>query len=223
MTTTKQHVTRSIASLRLPKPVPALITAARGIVTAMTNNPSFPARSPRSRRSRGRRARRERRVDIHFGAEVSSRLPTPSRVWRALDREGAQRRPEDIEAVGTRHRAAYRFIHGHPAGLAIVVSQDGGVTFVANRGGEVVYWEQTSRGLSGTTRRIRFIMKSVTSDAPATTWPRRSKCSRTPPGPSTTIKPASTEATPPESCCTDALTAMNEPRLSGDGIADMSA
>jgi len=46
MTTTKQHVTRSIATLRLPKPVPALITAARGVVTAMTNNPSFPSPVP---------------------------------------------------------------------------------------------------------------------------------------------------------------------------------
>jgi hypothetical protein len=82
---------------------------------------------------------------VGFGAEVSAELPSPPRVWRALDREGSRRRPEDIEAVGTRHRAAYRFVHDHPAGLAIVVSHDGGVTFVANREGEVVYWEQTSR------------------------------------------------------------------------------
>jgi hypothetical protein len=82
---------------------------------------------------------------IGFGAEVSAELPTPSRVWHALDREGSRRRPEDIEAVGTRHRAAYRFVNGHPAGLAIVVSHDGGVTFVANRDGDVVFCEQTSR------------------------------------------------------------------------------
>jgi hypothetical protein len=82
---------------------------------------------------------------VGFGAEVSAELPTPTRVWRALDREGTRRRPEDVEAVGTRHRAAYRFVHDHAGGLAIVVSHDGGVTFVANRDGEVVYWEQTSR------------------------------------------------------------------------------
>jgi hypothetical protein len=82
---------------------------------------------------------------VGFGAEVSAELPTPSRVWRALDSEGSRRRAEDIEAVGTRHRAGYRFVHDHPSGLAIVVSHDGGVTFVANRDGEVVYWEQTSR------------------------------------------------------------------------------
>jgi hypothetical protein len=82
---------------------------------------------------------------VGFGAEVSSELPAPTRVWRALDSEGERRRPEDVEAVGTRHRAAYRFVHDHPAGIAIVVSHDGGVTFVANRDGEVVFWEQTSR------------------------------------------------------------------------------
>jgi hypothetical protein len=82
---------------------------------------------------------------IGFGAEVSAELPSPSRVWRALDREGTQCRPEDIEAVGTRHRAAYRFVNDHPGGLAIVMSHDGGVTFVAKREGKVVFWEQTNQ------------------------------------------------------------------------------
>jgi hypothetical protein len=82
---------------------------------------------------------------VGFGAEVSAELAAPTRVWRALDREGARRRPEDVEAVGTRHRAAYRFVSDHSGSLAIVVSHDGGVSFVANREGEVVYWEQTSR------------------------------------------------------------------------------
>jgi hypothetical protein len=80
---------------------------------------------------------------LGFGAEVSAELPAPSRVFRALDVEGRERQPEDIEAVGTRHRAAYRFVNDHPDGLAIVVSQDGGVSFVANRDGEVVFWEQS--------------------------------------------------------------------------------
>ena len=31
----------------------------------------------------------------------------------------------------------------HPDGLAIVISHDGGVSFVANREGEVVFWEQS--------------------------------------------------------------------------------
>jgi hypothetical protein len=80
---------------------------------------------------------------IGFGAEVSAELPTPERLFRALDTEGETRVPEDIENVGTRHRAAYRFVNDHPTGLAIVVSQDGGVSFVAKRDGDVVVWEQS--------------------------------------------------------------------------------
>jgi hypothetical protein len=80
---------------------------------------------------------------VGFGAEVSAELPTPSRVFRAIDIEGRERRADDIENVGTRHRAAYRFVHDHPQGIAIVISHDGGVNFVANRDGEVVFWEQS--------------------------------------------------------------------------------
>jgi hypothetical protein len=80
---------------------------------------------------------------LGFGAEVSAELPTPRRVWRALDTEGRERKAEDFENVGTRHRAAYRFVNDHPDGLAIVISQDGGVSFVANRAHEVVFWEQS--------------------------------------------------------------------------------
>jgi len=80
---------------------------------------------------------------VGFGAEVSAELPTPGRVWRALDTEGQVRQPEDIENVGTRHRAAYRFVNDHPDGLAVVISQDGGVSFVANRERQVVFWEQS--------------------------------------------------------------------------------
>lgn len=80
---------------------------------------------------------------LGFGAEVSAELPTPDHVWRALDKEGETREPDDIENVGTRHRAAYRFVNDHPEGLAIVISQDGGVTFVANRNSEVIFWEQS--------------------------------------------------------------------------------
>jgi hypothetical protein len=78
-----------------------------------------------------------------FGAEVSAELPVPTRVWRALDTEGEERELDDIESVGTRHRAAYRFVHDHPRGLAVVISHDGGVSFVANRQGEDVFWEQS--------------------------------------------------------------------------------
>ena len=80
---------------------------------------------------------------IGFGAEVSAELPPPLTVLRALDTEGKNCVAEEVENVGTRHRAAYRFVHDHPAGLALVISHDGGVSFVANRGGEVVFWEQS--------------------------------------------------------------------------------
>jgi hypothetical protein len=80
---------------------------------------------------------------LGFGAEVSAELPSPSRVWRALDTEGRERELDDIENVGTRHRAAYRFVHDHAAGLAIVISHDGGVSFVANRDQEVMFWAQS--------------------------------------------------------------------------------
>jgi hypothetical protein len=80
---------------------------------------------------------------LGFGAEVSAELPAPLRVWRALDTEGRERIPDDIENVGTRHRAAYRFVQNHPAGIALVISHDGGVSFVANREKEIVFWEQS--------------------------------------------------------------------------------
>jgi hypothetical protein len=80
---------------------------------------------------------------LGFGAEVAGELPAPHRVWRAIDTEAREREPSAIESVGTRHRAAYRFVQGHPRGLAIVISHDGGVSFVANRHNEVVFWEQS--------------------------------------------------------------------------------
>jgi len=46
------------------------------------------------------------------------------------------------DAVGTRHRAAYRFVAAHPRCLAIVISHDGAVRFVANMDGAVGYFEQ---------------------------------------------------------------------------------
>jgi hypothetical protein len=80
---------------------------------------------------------------LGFGVEVSSELPAPPRIWRALDTEGHHREVNAVEDVGTRHRAAYRFAQQQPGGLAIVVSHDGGVSFVANRDGEVVFWQQS--------------------------------------------------------------------------------
>jgi hypothetical protein len=43
---TTQKVARALATLSLPKPVPALINVAKAIVTAMSGNPSFPSPDP---------------------------------------------------------------------------------------------------------------------------------------------------------------------------------
>ena len=79
---------------------------------------------------------------IGFGAEVSGELPYPETVWQALDVEGERRAPEPANRVGTRHRAAYRYVTAHPNGLAVVISHDGVVRFVANLDGDVVCWDQ---------------------------------------------------------------------------------
>ena len=79
---------------------------------------------------------------IGFGAEVSGELPYPETVQQALDVEGERRSPEPANSVGTRHRAAYRFVTAHPAGLAVVISLDGMVRFVANVDGTIVFWDQ---------------------------------------------------------------------------------
>ena len=79
---------------------------------------------------------------IGFGAEVSGELPCPDFVQQALDVEAERRFEQPANSVGTRHRAAYRFVTAHPQGLAIVISIDGIVRFVANIEGKVVYWDQ---------------------------------------------------------------------------------
>ncbi len=79
---------------------------------------------------------------IGFGAEVSGELPYPDFVYQALDVEAERRSLEPANSVGTRHRAAYRFVTAHPQGLAIVISMDGIVRFVANIAGKIVYWDQ---------------------------------------------------------------------------------
>jgi hypothetical protein len=79
---------------------------------------------------------------IAFGVEVVSESVTLSPIRRALDSEGNRCTADDEENVGTRHRAAYRFVQMHPNGLAIVVSQDGTVRFVVRIGDRIKYFEQ---------------------------------------------------------------------------------
>jgi DNA integrity scanning protein DisA with diadenylate cyclase activity len=81
---------------------------------------------------------------LGFGGEILGDLPEVSTVQRALDLEATLREPEVVDAMGTRHRSAYRLCAQFPEALAIVLSQDGGVRFVAWHEGAVTYWDHTS-------------------------------------------------------------------------------
>jgi DisA bacterial checkpoint controller nucleotide-binding len=84
---------------------------------------------------------------IGFGAEIAGPLPEVHDVARAIDLEGVENARESIDGVGTRHRSAYRLCTAIPEAVAVVVSQDGAVRFVASlpeRG--LTYWEHTSAG-----------------------------------------------------------------------------
>jgi hypothetical protein len=84
---------------------------------------------------------------LGFGAEIAGDLPEVPVVARALDLEGTLRAREPADGVGTRHRSAYRLAGAVPDAIAIVVSQDGAVRFVANVSGEVTYWEHGPAGI----------------------------------------------------------------------------
>jgi hypothetical protein len=78
---------------------------------------------------------------LGFGGEIVGTLPEIRSVRRALDLEGTACEDVPIDHVGTRHRSAYRLCAQEPTAIAIVVSHDGGVQFVANRDGVTTYWE----------------------------------------------------------------------------------
>jgi hypothetical protein len=79
---------------------------------------------------------------LGFGGMVSGRLPDVESVARALDLEGEKVVEEGTGDVGARHRSAYRLAGALPGSVAVVVSQDGGVRWVCQKGGRVTYWEQ---------------------------------------------------------------------------------
>ncbi|HEX2136345.1 MAG TPA: hypothetical protein VHG30_10650 [Microvirga sp.] len=79
---------------------------------------------------------------LGFGGMVSGRLPDIKSVGRALDLEGEKVVEEGTGNVGARHRSAYRLAGALPESVAVVISQDGGVRFVCQKGGRVTYWEQ---------------------------------------------------------------------------------
>jgi|AGTN01.1.fsa_nt_gi DisA bacterial checkpoint controller nucleotide-binding. len=78
---------------------------------------------------------------LGFAAEIHSDLTRVTHVARALDLEGTRKKTEPIKGVGTRHRSAFALCNELRDILAIVISQDGGVRFVAWRDKEVVYWD----------------------------------------------------------------------------------
>ena len=79
---------------------------------------------------------------LGFGGMISGRLPAVRSVARALDLEGEKIAEEETGNVGARHRSAYRLAGALSGAVAIVVSQDGGVSFICKKGGRVTYWEQ---------------------------------------------------------------------------------
>jgi hypothetical protein len=79
---------------------------------------------------------------LGFGGMISGRLPDVESVWRALDLEGEKVVEEGTANVGARHRSAYRLAGALPGSVAVVISQDGGVRWVCQKGGRVTYWEQ---------------------------------------------------------------------------------
>ena len=79
---------------------------------------------------------------LGFGGMISGRLPDVESVGRSLDLEGEKVVEEGTGNVGARHRSAYRLAGALPGSVAVVISQDGGVRWVCQKGGHVTYWEQ---------------------------------------------------------------------------------
>jgi hypothetical protein len=79
---------------------------------------------------------------LGFGGEiVGHSSPEITSVRRALDLEATEYITAPIDRVGTRHRSAYRLCAQERGVAAIVVSQDGGVQFIAWHNGGPTYWE----------------------------------------------------------------------------------
>jgi hypothetical protein len=84
-------------------------------------------------------------ADVDGGAEIGALADVHS-VRRAKDVEGTRWEEESVLGVGTRHRSAYRFCHRFRRAVAILVSQDGNVRFVAWHEGAVTVWDHASAG-----------------------------------------------------------------------------
>jgi DisA bacterial checkpoint controller nucleotide-binding len=77
---------------------------------------------------------------LGFGVEIQVPSFEDEMVYRALDIEAQHCVLETMETAGTRHRTAYRLCREYAECLAVVVSQDGTVKFVANYQDKVTYW-----------------------------------------------------------------------------------
>ncbi|WP_246146436.1 putative sensor domain DACNV-containing protein [Rubripirellula lacrimiformis] len=76
---------------------------------------------------------------IGFGGEILGNSHVSS-IHRALDLEAAKTISERADSSGTRHRSAYRLVNGINDAIAVVVSQDGDVRFVACLNQKLTYW-----------------------------------------------------------------------------------
>jgi hypothetical protein len=84
---------------------------------------------------------------LGFGAEIFGGLDNIDIVRRALDVEGNRGEQEAVKMAGTRHRSAYRLCNALREALAVVVSQDGSVRFVAWKEGMVTCWDQVATSI----------------------------------------------------------------------------
>ncbi len=91
-----------------------------------------------------------RRMELlGFGAEIVGNLPEVATVRRALDAEGARFVHEGTEEVGIRHRSAYRLCGALRDALLVVISQDGGVSFICWKDDAVTYWPHETNTPTG--------------------------------------------------------------------------
>lgn len=76
---------------------------------------------------------------VGFGSEILGESHV-RQIHRAYDLEAERIFVEPADSAGTRHRSAYRLVDGLPGSVAVVVSQDGDVRFVAHHRQKLTYW-----------------------------------------------------------------------------------
>ncbi|HEY9714720.1 MAG TPA: diadenylate cyclase, partial [Chroococcales cyanobacterium] len=78
---------------------------------------------------------------LGFGAEIFCDRAELIQVARALNLDGSKTIIENMQGVGTRHRAAYRLCNAMKEALVIVVSQDGNIRAMKWQDKYVTYWD----------------------------------------------------------------------------------